>query len=509
MLTDGSPAHPAKNVVLGIGVVVVLLNMVAAAIPPLPQNASEWASTVAFFIASVFGVLIAWRSHSRQADLISLFLSAFCLAPLTSDLVRAPWATILAFGVLAGSFILLILAVLPSAGAPGKLQRVVIVVAIGAVVLWFVEEVFQLRSLLGLPPASRATLPLTRVLTILAHCAPLVAGITVAVSLKGIERQRALFITLCAAPFLLTVSAANVMRLADPGANAKAIQDLANYAIFIMTAGLFLSVFKRSLIDVGVCLHRGTAFIVASVILLAVAVLMEDTLVKVIRVPGDARLASVVLALFVGMTFSYLHGFVTERVNLVFFSKRYAAERALHAFARQAQEYQAAKNLFRGMVEEVYDRAEAAFVALYVWDDGTVQYVTEAGLVQPVSAPVCSAVSVDDSAVTEMKSTRLPLDLSVHRSRPTSLTGKLAFPLSVRHRMLGFLVCGEKRNEFDEYTTPERDAVASVAESAALATLSMSSDPDLAARQVVRELREEVAALTRARVAFEGVLPPP
>lgn len=290
------------------------------------------------------------------------------------------------------------------------------------------------------------------------------AGIAVA---PQAERQRVVWVFASVVPFFIGVTAGNI---AWESPFWGAVQ---NASFFLIPAGLTYAALMRRLFDIGFVINRAAVFTAVTAVVVGAFVLLEWALGKwsegVGHAPGLAL--NVALALAIGFSIRWVHGYVDRAVDTVFFRKRHENETALRRYAREAAFFTDRQVLLERTKEMVLAHTEAA----------------SAGIL------LTNALDPNDAAVVAMKAWHDPVDLA---HCETSITGDYAFPMLAHGALVGAIVCGAKRNG-ERFAPDEIDALHAMAHGVGLALDSLSTksdDPYGVLLEAVRALPDALAA---------------
>ncbi len=240
---------------------------------------------------------------------------------------------------------------------------------------------------------------------------------------------------------------------------------------------LFYGVLLRRVVDIGFVLNRVAVYAALSVILVSVFVILEFALSKVLLETGRAGSLAIQLgiALVIGLSGRYLHGIIDRFIDRVLFAKRHADESALRRFAREAEVYTSADALLDRAMEMLSEHSEARGAAIYL------VYDTSAKAVRTSNAEFPPSVNLDDELVVKLRRWSEPVD--THDVR-TAFPDGMAFPMSVRGKLVGALACETKR-DYSAFDPDERESLLEVARGlgAALDALLTKSDGAIVALQ--------------------------
>jgi hypothetical protein len=261
--------------------------------------------------------------------------------------------------------------------------------------------------------------------------------VTAALSAKGSERARAIWVTAVIAMLVIQDALVPLLSGLIP---VPAEQVLLVSGYFLTPIGLSYALFNRRLLDIGFVLNRTTIFAAVSLIIFAGFNLGEwavgGWLGTLNRTANAALSAALVLGL--GLLLRPLHDGVERVVDRVLFRARYTAERALRKFAHEAAFFNDPKSLIEAAEKTVTTCARATGVVFM--REGDERFAT---------------IDVDDAALVALRAWHDRLDLHSVNSK---IRGEYAFPLTVRGMLTGLMVIGEK-DIGEPYAPDELDAL--------------------------------------------------
>jgi len=292
-------------------------------------------------------------------------------------------------------------------------------------------------------------------LLIVAAAAFLAALVFAYVRAASAERQRALWVVASlgvGAAGLLVFFVENLAGVAEP------VRDYPLLLLAAMPLGCAYAILRYRLLDIAFVVNRAAVFGATSLLVLAALALVEFGLGKFL---GSWLLRSGLyvqlgLALAIGLA-TPLHARVDAVVDNLFFRERHESERALRRFARDVAFIDDPGVALTRTVAVV---ARAAHLRCVVFVTAEQEFRAAASSDGP---DLFECVDRNDGAVIRMLATREAVDL---REVTTSLVGEFAFPMFVRNRLLGMLVCGGKSEGVAAYAPDELSAIAAVAHAA-------------------------------------------
>lgn len=150
-----------------------------------------------------------------------------------------------------------------------------------------------------------------------------------------------------------------------------------------------------------------------------------------------ALAAEVVLALLLGVTMSNVHKCLERFLNGVIFRAQTIALHALRRFAQETDLIPDPEHLLCQTYEALRTRLESEYAAIYTAEGSS--YV----LTTPSAASTPALLSAHDFAVLRLRRWHEPFECDEPEH---SLRGALMLPMNARGQLVGFVVCGPKRD---------------------------------------------------------------
>jgi hypothetical protein len=451
-----------------------------------------WLFTFAAFWLLLFAALIAWRGADLpQMRLLSLWIAAFVL---TGALIgfAAPWAWVYVLLNISESVIGSLSVALLAAFASGFAQPFSRLRRITEWLCYTFLAIYIVISLVGT----------AGVITLRFDPLPFVAGNAGLVSIaaavlmavicgllaigasRGVERQRAVWTLVPLAAFFCFFIVGLIATSSSSSYAVTIVVSLVS-TLVLLTAPVALTyaALSRRLIDVGFFLNRAAVFTIVSAIVIGAFVLAEWAagawLVSGTHAHTASAFVGTVVALCLGISLRYIHGYVERFVDRVFFRKRHEDESALRRFAHEASYISDRSTLLDRAVRTV-KRHTSAHAAILV-RDGTAAYAF-------ATDGERAEVSENDPSIVALRAWNKPIDL--HAFADSQIRGEFAFPMTSRGNLLGALICGTKRDG-ESYAPDESEALQAVAHGVGTALDILSSQSD----GVVESIRETKALM--------------
>jgi hypothetical protein len=233
--------------------------------------------------------------------------------------------------------------------------------------------------------------------------------------------------------------------------------------VFVIPFGLAYAILRHRMLDIGFVINRAVVYAAVSLIVVVTFIIFEWLVSHVVEANSRASdILQLAAALVLGLSIRPIHNRVDRWVDDLFFRERHAAEAAVRKFAHEALLITEQSDLIAKTVEVAQRNMHLLGCAFYTARDG--RYV-------PLQStfPLGPSVSENDYAVLGMRTWHTPLEL---QGVETQLPGELALPMTVRGRLAGFLLCGEKSSH-EAIAPDEREALALLARDAGIALDSL------------------------------------
>ena len=202
------------------------------------------------------------------------------------------------------------------------------------------------------------------------------------------------------------------------------------------------TILRHRLIDVSVLVGRTAVFGFVSLTIVAIFVLGEWVVAKVLEnaVPGGGKapasqLLVLGVALGIGLSARSIHAQAEKRMNQIFFANRARALGALRRFAMEAEVITDIPSLLKLAFDTVTENTDAHYVAVYMRDQREYRSLLSSEGTLPAS------LGENDSLIVRLRRWAEPFENG--RSANT-FSEALFVPMSVRGSLIGLLVCGPK-----------------------------------------------------------------
>jgi hypothetical protein len=237
----------------------------------------------------------------------------------------------------------------------------------------------------------------------------------------------------------------------------------AAFTTFAIPFGLAYVILRHRILDISFVINRAVVYAGVSLIVVASFIVFEFIVGNVVQANSRASgILQLCAALVLGLLIRPIHNRVDQWVDDLFFRERHAAEAAVRKFAHEALLITSQSDLIAKTVEVAQRNMHLLGCAFYSARDG--RYVPLQSTFE-----IGPSVSENDYAVLGMRTWHTPLEL---HGIETQLPGELALPMTVRGKLAGFLLCGEKSSH-EAIAPDEREALALLARDAGIALDSL------------------------------------
>jgi len=461
-------------------------------IPHQPKLAwNFWLGAFAAFWLLLFASLIAWRrADVPQMRLLSVWLAAFVFTgALLGNAVPWAWMYVLmnVFLSLGAPLSVGLLAAFASGFAQplSRLRRItrwlcytflaiftaISFVGIAGIITLRFDPVSFVDGIAGLVSVTAAVLM------------AVLCGVLAIAASHGIERQRAIWTLVPLAAFFCFFMVGLIATSSSSSyADSIVLGLVSTLVLLIAPVALTYAALSRRLLDVGFFLNRATVFAIVSAIVIVVFILAEWAASAWLAstTHTTSAIVGMVVALGLGISLRYIHGYVERFVDRVFFRKRHEDESALRRFAHEASYISDRSTLLDRTVQTVEEHTSARGAAILVRDGAAVYAFASDGQ--------RSQVSENDPGIVALRAWNKPIDLHVFPD--SRLRGEFAFPMISRGDLVGVLVCGPKRDG-EAYAPDESEALLALAHGVGTALDVLSSQSN----RVIESMREAQALM--------------
>ncbi|HET7815076.1 MAG TPA: GAF domain-containing protein, partial [Candidatus Baltobacteraceae bacterium] len=263
-----------------------------------------------------------------------------------------------------------------------------------------------------------------------------------------------------------------------------------------LPVSLFYGLLVRRTVDIGFVINRVAVFGLISALVLGVFVLLEYLAGHFVETHGaESWAVQLGIAMTIGVSARFLHGWVDRFVDRVFFAKRHRDESALQRFAQEAEAFTSADTLLDRALRIVNNHTDTLGAAIYLCGDDTATLTRGA-------SPFPEKIDADDPLLVAMRRWNEPVDT---HDAPTAFPDGMVFPMSARGRLIGVLACRTKRDA-TAFAPDEREPLAGVARAAARALDTIGTRPAATGEAIVPillSLQSAVAGLQQSVEAMQ------
>jgi hypothetical protein len=433
----------------------------------------------------LFATLIAWRGADQpQMRLLSLWIVSFAFTGAIINFAT-PWAWVYVLQNIATSVVGPLSVALLAAFASGfarplsRLRRITqwlcftfLAISV-AISLVGTAGLISLRfDPIPLVAGSAGLVSVAAAVLLAVLCGLLAVGAS-----RGIERQRAVWTLVPLAAFFCVFIIGLFATASSSYADTIVVGIVSALVLLTAPVALTYAALSRRLIDVGFFLNRAAVFTIVSAIVIGAFILVEWAASAWLANAAHitSAFAGMLVALGLGISLRYIHEYVERFVDHVFFRKRHEDELALRRFAHEASYISDRSTLLERAVQTVKEHTNADDVAILARDGEAVYAFASNGQ--------GSHVSENDPGVIALRAWNKPIDL--HAFPKSQLRGDFAFPMTSRGKLVGALVCGQKRDG-EAYAPDESEALLALAHGVGTALDTLSSHGG-SAMEAIRE----------------------
>ena len=200
---------------------------------------------------------------------------------------------------------------------------------------------------------------------------------------------------------------------------------------------LAFTILKHRLFDIRFVVSRALVFGVMTSLVVGALALVDWLLGRWLAQSRFALVAELALALVLGVFLTTVHRRIEVALNNVIFRTQVLALRALHRFALEVDLIADPKRLVAQTFEALRARVEAEYAAIYTVDGSSFALAT------PPGGPAPALLPNDDFAVLRLRRWGEPF---VCDEPGHPLRSALLLPMAARTQLVGFIVCGPKRD---------------------------------------------------------------
>lgn len=459
---------------------------------------SSWIFLGNNLLLSVLGLLVLWRGRNKAASYMAAWLVITALGfgfnyGLTGDGVLGLWMQSFAIGAYSLGrivFYLMIETLLGTSLTPRARfiarSSFAVILAVGVATMLGGHLIYALSGWAGLMR------PLFGVLFTAAYIVPalmLVVGYSRAVQAQKPHLRWLLFST---AVLLVSIFLSNTSVM-------DMVTTLAVQSTFIGIGfcSFTYTVLRHRVIDVSVVLDRTLVYGATTALVVGIVAAMNSVALRATLGEHTGLLLQVVIPLALGIVLGKVRTYMDRVVERVFFRRKFLAESALKAFARQAGHMESPARLLDAAVREIQLRINAPAVAIYSAETQGYKRLRQTG-----ADEFPEKLDIDDAALVALRTERAAVELPDVGSALGD--DGCVFPMIVLGNLRGAVVCLNRPSV--HYAMDEKSLLTQVASDvgAALRILRARDNEAIVAELVegkvpTRELRERARAVHLAR----------
>ncbi len=223
--------------------------------------------------------------------------------------------------------------------------------------------------------------------------------------------------------------------------------------MLVAPVALAYTVLRHRLFDIRFVMSRALIYGVMTSLVIGVLALVDWAFSRWLAESRFALVAELGMALLLGVTLTTLHRRLERFLNAVIFRAQALALQTLRRFASETDLISDPQRLLSQTYEAMRTRLESTYAAIYTIDGSLY------ALASPKLETTPTVLPSDDFAVLRLRrwSESFECDETDH-----PLRGALFVPMVVRGQLVGFLVCGPKRDG-THYLPEEIDTLATLA----------------------------------------------
>ena len=450
-----------------------------------------------FLVILALGILSIWRGRNLAASGLGLFAIAVIIsAGLRSIAVPPAWAfwmqllseCVVVPLIFVGLFLVAYAVAASSMNArPRRLfTGAFILSCLLLVSLTFsnlVSKVYFLSHGLPIP-----VLPTVVCVSALIPLLILIWGYTQA----GLEQRLRIRWILCSTGVVFLALIFQVLAATASDMTTQLIFTYTVVLLFIIAVtGYTYAILRHRLVDVRVVINRTLAYAIITALVVGIFAAISSYTERATLNRSTSLLLELIVPLALGIVLSTLRKYIDTYVNRFLFHRKYAAEKALNDFARTCDFIEQPERLLDQTIQQVFKHTHAVNVALYERDARGYRRVRQQG-----NMDMPELVEADDLAFVRLRAGEREIDM--HGTESALGRQGYAFPMSVRGRLIGALVCGPRPAE--QYTVDERQLLAHVARQVGAAIHALRSlEHEKFVDSVANGMLDAVSAREQAR----------
>lgn len=269
----------------------------------------------------------------------------------------------------------------------------------------------------------------------------------------------------------------------------------------IALCGFTYAVLRHQLVSIRFVVNRALAYGIVTSMVVGVFTVLTMLVERNTLGEGTNRLLELLVPLLLGITLHSVKKYVDDYINKWFFRRRYRAESALNHFARSCAYVDQPANLLKLTADELFRNSNAQSIGVFLIDPGT----AAARCIETRGAALPARIDTDDLALVRLRAG--DTEINLHDVVSAFGSEGYAFPMAVRNKLIGIVVCGPRPAE--QYPPDERKLFAHVASQVAVAlhTLELQEQQKVLHDIAAGALQSLPEVRTRAQALLAPHLP--
>ncbi|HET9341415.1 MAG TPA: GAF domain-containing protein [Candidatus Eremiobacteraceae bacterium] len=474
-------------------------SVVQLATSPQPSWSFWFFAILSKVIVYGVGALVLWRGRDLAAFFFGISSLAIAVAvhPEPSSWLQPDmqvWYTIVArlSADVAAFFLYLMVERLSGQALSRGWLAVARTAVVGGLATDAISTVFYVRDVAGGVCASSALAAIVTIPFMVVLVATLAVLSAAYFASSGTARQRLKWIS---ASTIVGFSGVLIYLGAQIIGRPITSYPIMNITMIAIPVGYSYAILRHRVIDVGFAINRAIVFTAITTVVVIVFALLSGVIERAAVGSSTGLALQVAVALALALSFNALQKRVETAIDRIFFRRKHRAQAELARAADEAPFVTRAQILLDRAADIVRSELGACASAVYLADaDGSYRRWSASG------EDLAPNVPIDDPAFVRLRTYLRDIDLT----DVDSVLGRSGciFPLAAHGRLMGALVCGDRRSE-EPYDPDERSAIRS------LAARVSSALEGLRAREfglLVRQLAEGALDADQARARARSLI---
>lgn len=243
--------------------------------------------------------------------------------------------------------------------------------------------------------------------------------------------------------------------------------NLAQTWIVIAPIAVAYTVLRHRLFDLRLVVSRALVYAIITSLMVGILALVDWAFGQWLAQSRFALVGELALALFLGFSLTTVHRRIENALNAIIFRAKAVALAALRRFTQEIDLIADPQRLMAQTFDALNKRLESEYVAIYTVDGAAYARAT------PAVEPTPSLLPNDDFAVLRLRRWSEPFECD-EPGHP--LRGALLLPMMARAQLVGFIVCGPKRDR-THYLPDEVETLSALAHRAGSAYAWLTMRP--------------------------------